>query len=193
MSVKLSRDIAQKLDPERRQSLQDVALVDMNKNSMKDPEEKRRIASGVQREIVASASSSSLTTPHANFDSTIGNEATEERRHSDAGVPCEIVASSSSSSPSTPQSNSDSTVENEATLKTLTSEAKVPHIDPGVCRAIIASTSLSCLSMPETNFDSTFENDSTLKTLHSLRRRWALPTIISAAVIFRIIIYQRPR
>jgi hypothetical protein len=188
MSVKLSQDIAKKSDPERHQSLQNVALVDTKKNSMKG-----RIASGVPRVIVHSSSSLSLMTPHANFDSNIVNEATEEKRHSDPGVPCEIVASTSSSSASTHQSNSDSMFENETTLRILSSEAKDPEIDSGVSRAIVASTSRLCLPIPQPNFNSTFENDSILTTLHSLRRHWTFPAVISAAVIFRIMIYQRPR
>lgn len=192
MSVKLCRDIDQKLDTVEHQSLQDIALVDMNTNSTKHPEEKMRVFE-VPLEIVALASSSSLMTDHANLDLTIGNEATEEKRHSDAGVPCKIAASTSSSSPLTHQTNSDSTFENEPLLKSLYSDVKNPEIDSGVSSAIVAAASRLCPSIPQPNFESTFKNDSTLKTLHSLRRQWALPAIISAAMIFRIMIYQRPR
>jgi hypothetical protein len=189
MSVKLSRDIDQKLDAVEHQSLQDVALVDMNTNSTKHPEEKMRVFE-VPREIVALASSSSLMADHANLDLTIGNEATEEKGHSNAGVPCKIAASTSSSSPLTHQTNSDSTFENEPLLKSSYSDVKDPEIDSGVSSAIEAEL---CPSIPQPNLESMFKNDLSLKTLHSLRRRWALPAIISAAVIFRIMIYQRPR
>lgn len=142
MNVKLSRYIARQLKQERRQSLQDVTLEDIEelsywqKLSLIRSRERKKKSRGWKKEIK---------------DRT-------EKRCNDAGAPSEIIASISCLSPLTPQTNSDSTFENEATLKTVSFEAKGHDIP-----------------------------------CHNPRRPWFVPVIISAVILCRIMLYQRPR